>query len=70
MNKFNYSDDDFVSTPEAARLAGLSGSSLCKLRVYGGGPAFHKLGRAVRYRVGDVRDWLREHRRRNTSAVN
>ena len=32
---------------DAANFLGLSASTLNKLRVYGGGPAFAKLGRAI-----------------------
>ena len=43
---------------EAAPLAGMSVSRLQKLRVYGGGPPFLKIGRAVRYRREDVEEWV------------
>lgn len=37
--------------------------------VRGGGPPFLKIGRSVRYRRGDVRKWLEEHRIESTSAT-
>ena len=43
---------------EAAKYLGLSISTLNKLRCTGGGPAFLKLGRAVRYTPDDLQDWL------------
>ena len=36
-----------VSAAEAAQYLGISSSTLSKLRVFGGGPKFHKLGRRV-----------------------
>ncbi len=43
-----------MATPQAANYLGLSVSTLNKWRVYGQGPKFVKLGRAVRYRVEDL----------------
>jgi len=56
-----------LSVQEAAARVGLSKSSLNKLRVYGGGPAFLKLGRSVRYDPHDLDAWLASHRRGSTS---
>lgn len=52
---------------EAARHTGLSVSTLNKLRVFGGGPVFLKLGRRVAYDVTDLDAWLASRRRRSTS---
>jgi predicted DNA-binding transcriptional regulator AlpA len=56
-----------LNTPEAARYVGLSRSTLSKLRVFGGGPLFHKLGRRVVYDTRDLDTWLNRRRRRSTS---
>jgi len=56
-----------LSAPEAAAYVGLSKSSLNKLRVYGGGPVFLKLGRSVRYDPHNLDGWLASHRRGSTS---
>ena len=40
---------------------------LNKLRVFGGGPVFHKCGRAVIYDTADLDNWLRQQRRATTS---
>jgi len=56
-----------MNVEEAAKFTGLSKSSLDKLRVYGGGPVFVKIGRRVIYREGDLAAWLAEHARRSTS---
>jgi len=51
----------------AAEYVGLSVSTLNKLRVFGGGPVFLKLGRRVAYDVTDLDAWLATRRRRSTS---
>jgi predicted DNA-binding transcriptional regulator AlpA len=56
-----------VSVAEAADHTGLSVSTLNKLRVFGGGPVFLKLGRRVAYDVTDLNAWLASKRRRSTS---
>ncbi|MCC6983611.1 MAG: helix-turn-helix domain-containing protein [Bauldia sp.] len=56
-----------LAAPEAAKLTGLSPSTLAKLRLTGRGPAYCKLGRRVLYRPSDLTDWLDLHRRRSTS---
>lgn len=58
-----------LDTEGAARRLGLSRSTLEKLRVYGGGPPYLKLGRSVRYRCDDLSSWLEGHVRLNTSAA-
>ena len=45
---------------EAAKYCGSSVSTFSKLRCYGGGPAFCKLGRRVVYRIEDLDAWLEE----------
>lgn len=51
----------------AAEHLGLSVSTLNKLRVFGGGPVFLKLGRRVVYDLADLDQWLETKRRRSTS---
>lgn len=52
-------DNAILRTKDAAQRVGLSVSTLTKLRVYGGGPAFLKLTtRAVGYRPADLDAWL------------
>ena len=47
-----------VSTKFAARLVGLSESTLATLRLNGNGPVYCKLGRRVVYRTSDLEQWL------------
>lgn len=56
-----------LKTAEAASYCGSSSSTLEKLRIYGGGPAFSKLGRRVVYRKTDLDAWLEQNRRQSTS---
>ena len=61
-------DDQFLTETEVARLLGISPRTLQAWRHRGGHtPPFLKLGRTVRYRLGDVKEWLRERKRRSTS---
>ncbi|EAQ33927.1 hypothetical protein NB311A_02687 [Nitrobacter sp. Nb-311A] len=56
-----------VTTSEAARLVGLSESTLAKLRLNGNGPTYCKLGRRVVYRTVDLEQWLQSRTARDTS---
>jgi predicted DNA-binding transcriptional regulator AlpA len=56
-----------LSTEQAASYTGLSASTLSKLRVFGGGPRYLKLGRRVAYDVADLDTWLASKRRSSTS---
>jgi excisionase family DNA binding protein len=55
-------------TPQAAEYLGLGKSTLDKLRVAGGGPAFHKVGARVVYDPQDLDAWIAQHKRTSTSA--
>jgi predicted DNA-binding transcriptional regulator AlpA len=52
---------------DAARLVGLSESTLAKLRLNGNGPTYCKLGRRVVYRPKDLEAWLESRTARDTS---
>jgi predicted DNA-binding transcriptional regulator AlpA len=56
-----------VTTAEAARVLGLSESTLAKLRLNGNGPIYCKLGRRVVYRTADLEQWLQSRTARDTS---
>lgn len=58
-----------LDTDSASRRLGISRSTLEKLRVYGGGPSYLKLGRSVRYRTGDLNNWLEQRVRYSTSET-
>jgi predicted DNA-binding transcriptional regulator AlpA len=52
----------------AAHYTGQSRSRLEKLRCFGGGPEFIKLGRRVVYDSADLDLWLAGQKRRSTSG--
>jgi len=56
-----------LNAPEAAQYLGLSASTLSKLRVFGGGPTFFKLGRRVVYSTRDLDGWFEARQRSSTS---
>jgi predicted DNA-binding transcriptional regulator AlpA len=56
-----------LRTAEAAQYCGSSASTLSKLRLFGGGPIFVKIGRRVVYYPEDLDRWLAAHRRSSTS---
>jgi predicted DNA-binding transcriptional regulator AlpA len=58
-----------LNTHAAATFSGLARSTLEKLRVFGGGPNYIKIGRRVVYDLTDLEQWLAGHRRRSTSDI-
>ncbi|TPQ32822.1 DNA-binding protein [Bradyrhizobium guangdongense] len=52
---------------DAARMVGLSESTLAKLRLNGNGPVYCKLGRRVVYRPADLEQWLESRTTRDTT---
>lgn len=58
---------DKLDTETAARYCGVGKSTLEKLRMTGGGPAYLKPTRSVSYQVSDLDAWLDRSRRRSTS---
>lgn len=59
-----------IRVKEAAIYVGLSKSSLDKLRCFGGGPRFFKLGRSVVYSTADLDAWMAERVRTSTWGDN
>jgi predicted DNA-binding transcriptional regulator AlpA len=51
-----------VRVRDAAEYCGVSKSLLDKLRCYGGGPAYAKLGASVIYDTNDLDAWLAANR--------
>jgi hypothetical protein len=60
-------NDEFVDVKGAAEILKISPSFLNKARVYGDGPPFVKIGKAVRYRVSGLFSWADAQVRRSTS---
>jgi predicted DNA-binding transcriptional regulator AlpA len=67
MHPHEYKQRKMLNAPAAAAYCGSSASTLAKLRLYGGGPTFIKLGRRVVYDPIDLDLWLAAHRRNSTS---
>jgi excisionase family DNA binding protein len=61
------SDKPFLTTKEAAAWLGLTPNTLEKWRVHGGGPAYRKHGRYVRYHMEDLVAWSEANKRSSTS---
>lgn len=57
----------FLRTPEAAKLLGLSGSTLEKHRCNGTGPYYIKLGGRVVYAPKDLMKWAQRGGRTSTT---
>ena len=56
-----------LNTEQVADRLGLSTSTLAKMRLSGGGPAYSKLGRRVVYRPEDLETWIAANRFQSTS---
>lgn len=52
---------------EAARYLGVAPASLAKMRCWGGGPEYLKLGRKVAYERPALDSWREQRRVKNTS---
>jgi hypothetical protein len=63
----NAPQEELLSPNQAAARLHLSESSMAKMRCRGGGPAYLKFGRSVRYEPKSLDDWLSARRVRNTS---
>jgi excisionase family DNA binding protein len=57
----------YLSTREAAVRLSIGASTLKKLRVNGGGPAFHRIGRRVVYSTDILDEWAKRATFESTS---
>jgi hypothetical protein len=62
-------ESPWLRNDDAADYCGYKGPTFEKMRVAGTGPVYHKRGRIVLYRVGDLDEWLAQGRRRSTSDL-
>lgn len=58
----------YLKPHEAAQYLGTSVSTLAKRRIYGGGPAACRIGRAVRYAKADLDEFMAATKTNSTSA--
>lgn len=61
--------DTFIDTKQLAELTRTSEVTWARRRCNGTGPPYHQLGRAIRYKLSDVEDWLKQQERRSTSEA-
>ncbi|MET4203667.1 helix-turn-helix domain-containing protein [Bradyrhizobium sp. LA6.12] len=61
---------NFLSIDDVTAATGLSPSTLAKKRMAGTGPAFFKIGRAIKYAATDVDAWILTRRRTSTWVAN
>lgn len=54
-------DDALVNTNDAAVLLCIRPTTLVWYRSHGGGPTFVRVGRAVRYRIADLKAYIRTY---------
>jgi hypothetical protein len=59
--------DTLLNQSQVARLLGTTTKFMESRRCKGGGVPFIRVGRLVRYRPSDVRDWIESQRRLSTS---
>jgi predicted DNA-binding transcriptional regulator AlpA len=60
-------DDRLLTRSEVHSIFGLTQRYLEVSAVRGDGPPFIKINRSVRYRVGDLREWITAHKVMSTS---
>ena len=63
------SDDTLLRAEQAAELLTVAPATLEKWRRIGGGPVFVKLGRAVRYRAGELRSFVTARATKSTAEA-
>ena len=56
-----------LDVKESAEYLNLSKSTLDKWRCYGEGPKFIKMGRAIKYRMSDLDDYIASRQSSSTS---
>jgi predicted DNA-binding transcriptional regulator AlpA len=69
MNEILFSQDRLLSRAEVEVNFGLSRRFLEVSAVRGDGPPMVKIGRSVRYRVADLRNWIEARRVNSTSQA-
>ena len=61
--------NEFLNRKQAAEFLNLRKCTLEAWAIRGGGPAFVKFGRAVRYRISDLENYIKNQTRQNTIEV-
>jgi Helix-turn-helix domain len=58
---------NYLSTRDAAAKLSIGASTLKKLRIHGGGPTFHRIGRRVVYSTDILDEWASRETYETTS---
>lgn len=61
--------DGLLTPQQAADWLRCRPKTLANMRTRGDGPAFHRVGSRVRYRVEDLRAWAERHRATSTTLA-
>jgi predicted DNA-binding transcriptional regulator AlpA len=61
--------DQLMTETQVADFLCQSIRTIQKWWITGFGPAFYKIGRSVRYKRGELVDWMNERKRAHTSAT-
>jgi predicted DNA-binding transcriptional regulator AlpA len=61
--------DSLLNQKQAARILGLSVRTLERYRITGTGPRYVRLGRLIRYRPNDLKEWIERNLRNSTSEM-
>ena len=67
MSNSHLNLDHFLTTKEVANYLRLQKNTLEIWRLQGRGPAFVRLGRAIRYRLGDIEKFVERQTANSTS---
>jgi len=62
----HHHETPYLTARQAAAYLNSSVSTLAKRRLYGGGPTFSRIGRAVRYRKSDLDEFMAANLRQST----
>lgn len=71
----DFRPSDMVTEKQTAQIIGMSVQFLRQSRMDGhranrtSGPPYHKIGRSVRYKVGDLIAWIERHRVEPNEAI-
>lgn len=60
-NKDTFDQERLVDTPRAATMLSKHPAVLADWRHQGRGPKYVRIGRSVRYRIGDIHEWIADH---------
>lgn len=69
MDRRTLPSSPLIDEKATARLLGITPRALQAWRAYGGGPAFIRCGRAVRYSPDDLALWIDKRRHASTPGA-